>query len=393
MFSSATIPARYAALVLAFLTGVGCSDDCDIPRIDINAAEISWESKDPCTFIYKHCADSFLVEAKVKFRGGMSSQYHKHSYTVKLPGDYPLGGMPADNDWIINASYIDKTFMRHKLSFDLFRKMSDENIAPRSDYGEVYQNGHYQGLYVLMERLDGTRLKIDKKDTTAFIFKDPPLLYSDVSPYDRDSLYLYSQKYPNLRKDERSGELKNLEALIFQASDKVFADSVFHFLDRDNLIDWKIILLLTNNTDGQLKNYFIYRTDSSSKLRIAIWDYDHSFGRDGDNEYNMLDRVIDERRVYLFKRLFELNPDNFETRLVQRWKDLRNDWLDSEYLFDQIVEMDKTIRPYIEANVARWPFNSEWYYDDNNYQQELEVLYEFIPRRIEQLDERFGYRE
>lgn len=370
---------------------MGCSTDCGIPRVDINTSKISWESKDPCTFGYQHCNDSFIVDARVKFRGGMSSQYDKHSYTVKLPGDYAIGGMPADNDWIINASYIDKTFMRHKLSFDLFRKMSDDNIAPRSGYGEVYQNGHFQGLYVLMERLDGTRLKIDKKDTNSFIFKDPPLLYTDVSPYNRDTLYRDSQKYPGLHKGERSGELKKLENLIFRASDENFTDSVFYYLNRENLIDWKIILLLANNSDGQLKNYFIYRTDSTSRLKIAIWDYDHSFGRDGDNEYNMLDRVIDERRVNLFKRLFKLNPENFEGRLQQRWKDLRNDWLDSEYLFDQIGEMNKTIRPYIEPNAARWPVDSDWYYDDNNYKQELDILYEFIPRRIEQLDERFGY--
>lgn len=393
MFLSATIPARCVLLATVFFTGVGCSTECDIPRIDINATEISWESKGPCTLIYNHCTDSFTVDARVKFRGGMSSQYHKHSYTVKLPGDYAIGGMPADNDWIINASYIDKTFMRHKLSFDLFREMSDENIAPRSGYAEVYQNGDYQGLYVLMERLDGTRLKIDKKDTTSFIFKDPPLLYSDVSPYNRDSLYLESQKFPNLRKGERSSELKTLEDLIFRASDEDFIDSVFRFLDRDNLIDWKIILLLANNSDGQLKNYFIYRTNSSSRLRIAIWDYDHSFGRDGDNEYNMLDRVIDERRVHLFKRVFELNPDNFESRLSQRWKDLRKSWLDSEYFFDQIEEIDQIIRPHIEVNSARWPIDAEWYYDDNNYKQELEILNRFIPMRIAQLDERFGYEE
>lgn len=390
---SVAIPVRTIVLTTVFLTGVGCSTDCDIPRIDINASEISWESKGPCTFGYKHCNDSFLVNAKVKFRGGMSSQYDKHSYTVKLPEGYAIGGMPSDNDWIINASYIDKTFMRHKLSFDLFRNMNEQNIAPRSGYAEVYQNGLYQGLYVLMERLDATRLDIDKKDTTSFIFKDPPLLYADVLPFDRDSLYRESQKYPNLHKEERSGELKKLEDLIFRSSDLNFTDSVFHFLDSENLIDWKIILLLANNSDGQLKNYFIYRTDSTSHLKIAIWDYDHSFGRDGDNEYNMLDRLIDERRVHLFKRLFELNPANFESRLAQRWKDLRQRWLDPAYFFHQIKEIDQTIRPHIEANAARWPDVADWYYDDNNYLEELDILYEFIPRRIEQLDERFGHEE
>ncbi|MEO0735011.1 MAG: DUF2911 domain-containing protein, partial [Bacteroidota bacterium] len=63
----------------------------------------------------------FRVPAHLKRRGGMSFVYDKHSYTLHLDRKIPLDFLPLDRDWVLNASYIDKTFVRHKVSYDLFR--------------------------------------------------------------------------------------------------------------------------------------------------------------------------------------------------------------------------------------------------------------------------------
>ena len=52
----------------------------------------------------------------------------------------------------------------------------------------------------------------------------------------------------------------------------------------ENLIDWHILLLFTNNGDGLMKNYYFYKMDSETPFRFAIWDYDHTFGRDESAE-------------------------------------------------------------------------------------------------------------
>ncbi len=49
------------------------------------------------------------------------------------------------------------------------------------------------------------------------------------------------------------------------------------------------MLLLSNNGDGVMKNFLLYKIDSNTPFRIALWDYDHSFGRDGDNELNLME--------------------------------------------------------------------------------------------------------
>ena len=49
-----------------------------------------------------------------------------------------------------------------------------------------------------------------------------------------------------------------------------------------------LLLYLSNGGDGITKNFYIYKMDEETPFRIALWDCDHSFGRDGDNETECL---------------------------------------------------------------------------------------------------------
>lgn len=76
----------------------------------------------------------------------MSGKYCKHSYTIELTGNFRPANLPADDDWTLNASYIDKIFMRHKLSYGLFRQMGRYDIAPQSGNVEVWQDNEMNML-------------------------------------------------------------------------------------------------------------------------------------------------------------------------------------------------------------------------------------------------------
>lgn len=376
--------------LLVAMWATGCREQTAIPVIAIYG-DIGWEEKTPAYFVYRDAYTTDSLPARAKFRGGISRAYDKKSFRLRLPVKMSLGGLEADNDWILNASYIDKTFMRHKLSFDLFREMNAANYAPNCAYAELYHNSEYAGLYIVMERPDATRLKIDKKDSAAFVFKEPPTFYGHTGGLDSDSLYRDAQKFPDISKSDRSAYLRRLEWLIREGDDRTFENEIFELLEIDNIIDWQLLLLLSNNSDGQHKNYYIYRTDSLSKARIALWDCDHGWGRDGDNEYNMLSRVIDPLRMTLFKRLVALNPNNFNEQMAARYARLRKGPFSKVYLEHEILEMHRVVEAYVEKNAQRWPVDSPHYYDANDYRRELSVIRNFIELRIPQLDAYFGY--
>ena len=158
---------KWTPLAILLLIITSCSGSSDAIQdqeieneqiIRIYSDSIGWDGKLPCEITYA----GKKYKAAIKYRGGISSQYPKHSMTVEFEEKVTLGNLPTNDDFIFNASYIDKTFQRHKLSYDIFRLMNSENKAPRCDYLPIYLNDKYIGLYVIMEKVNGSWLGFDK---------------------------------------------------------------------------------------------------------------------------------------------------------------------------------------------------------------------------------------
>jgi hypothetical protein len=366
---------------------------CSSPALNtiyiLKPGSFNWNKKETCTIAFVSKSDSIILNGAIKLRGGISRRYFKHSYALKLATDYSLNGLPADDDWILNAGYIDKTFMRHKLSYELFMAMHPNNIAAKSNVVRVVENNKPIGLYLLMEELDASSLKIDKSDTAALIFKDPPIFlgYQDTLP----TANYYQQKFPKYGVNNKNTVLHQFHDFLYNSSIADFEDNIWLWLDKQSIIDWHLILLFSNNADGIMKNWFLYKQNAQTPFKIAIWDYDHSFGRDGDNEYNMMDRPLNCEKSILFKRLLNTPSLAYEKALAKRWNELRqNDVFSEKHTNKLIAHYDKVIRLGIEENTKIWPNESKWYYDNNDYEQEVQIIKTFIALRLKQLDNRFN---
>lgn len=326
---------------------------------------------------------------KIKRRGGYSISFPKHSYEVDLKNDASIAGLPSDDDWILNANFIDKTFMRHTFSYDLFRALDpDINIAPLYRYSELELNGQYNGLYVLMEKMDKSSLHINENDTSGVIFKEPPLFRASLDSYVPQYADNYHQQtYPEIGDFDKSPVIAALRSFIINSNDSVFVADVGRFFDLDNIIDWHLLLLLSNNSDGILKNFYLYKKDAQTPFRIAPWDYDHSFGRDGDNELNLI-RPLDINRSNLLSRL--LTFDWYKSALKQRWMVLNEQGFFSVAgLKGRIAALKKILDPLVIKNFEHWPVNHPIYYDANDYEAEIEIILRFIDMRHQQLSEYF----
>lgn len=370
----------------------------DIPTLHILETGIGWEKKASCTLIVTDCGKIDTLTARTKFRGGFSSRYDKHSYTLEFDEKQKFHQKQLSKNWVLNANYIDRSFMRHKLSFDLFRQMDPKNNkAPHCEYVWVKDNSDEKGLYVLMERMDRIRLNVLKGQKGAFICKSPPIFFDHSLTPKRDSLFFDSMEFPKKKKKKKlalkHSKLKLLETLIYDADDATFRKKVFTLIDQKSFIDWQLIILFSNSGDAQLKNYCIYQTSTKAKLKIAIWDYDHSFGRDGTSEINMCERVVDEKRNPLMRRLIELNPDHFNEKLSRRYKVLRKSVFTRKNVLHLISENNKIIAPYITKNEKIWPANASWYFDKMHYKQDLTIIKRYVSLRLKQLDQRFQVKK
>lgn len=119
-----------------------------------------------------------VITAKYKIRGASSSGKRKKSYAIKLYDasgnsfDYSFFGLRSDNNWILDAMYIDGACMRNRVATDLW---NDFSVRPyyaakekkaltgtRGHFVEVFMDGTYHGLYCMTEKLDRKQLKLKK---------------------------------------------------------------------------------------------------------------------------------------------------------------------------------------------------------------------------------------
>ncbi|MBN1181614.1 MAG: CotH kinase family protein [Bacteroidales bacterium] len=352
--------------------------------------------------------------AKIKYRGNASRLYEKKCFSIKFSEDKCFDGFPCHDTWKLNAEYIDKTFMRNKLSYDLFRQFSPYNYAPHIIYAIVYLNDDYRGIYALTERIDKDRLTLIKKDTNAVLFKDTPVFYP---PEEHDERYInyvkfykwdprfncfppdefkellatayFNQKYPDIYKMDKRQEIYYISDFIFNSSDEDFTnESIFcKYFIIENVMDWHLLILVTNSQDGLYKNYYLYRKGTGEPFMFTPWDYDHSFGRDGDGEPNP-DRIVNERRIRLFDRLLETDAFNYKRRLYDRFMALKEkNILTTSHLYEMIDENAEILKPYIGENEAKWPPDSNHYFIGCTFESEVNLMKDWIEKRMVDVEE------
>lgn len=334
----------------------------------------------------------YIESIKAKARGGGNADFPKRNFSLELDSKIPFCGLKKDDDWILNASFREKSFIRHSLSFDLFRQMNSNHIAPHTSHLEVYRNFKYNGLYVVIEKLDAKRLGIKKNDNTAFAFKEPPILlhpdtFLNSNPRRDDDIN--HQIFPNIDKVNKNHLMDSLRNFIHLSSDVQFNEKIFEYFEMNEIIDWHLLLLFTHNGDGVVKGFILFKPKEQSKYRIAIWDYDHTFGRDTDGERHY-PGIIDWKRSPLFKRLMENNTKGYRDKLIRRYKELKaNNAFDSNRLISQVDQYSKQLYSHAKLNESKWTVNHPIFYDSANFEDEIQLIKSWIPEQLDSLDRMF----
>ncbi len=261
----------------------------------------------------------FSGKIGIEIRGNTSTFWPKKSYGIETrkwstPDDSSvvLLGMPAESDWVLNACFGDKSFIREVLSQEMFRKTN--RYAPRTRYVELYLNTNgqtlYQGVYILMEKIkrDDNRVKIKKleetdsdpaKITGGYILQVgeneemkwsshiPP---NDVPPTQLKSVF--HVEYPKLDEYANSAVqtlqfnyikqyMYNFETALNGVDFKNPVSGYRAYLNVDAFVDFFLLQELTKNSDAWRVSTFISKDRDSEGGRFIMgppWDFDKSMG-------------------------------------------------------------------------------------------------------------------
>ncbi len=377
----------------------------EFPRINITCDDESLTNEEyiNCTFELENEEDSeriLLLNSKIRIRGSGSGggvhRWPKKGYRIELSQQVSLLGMRKEDDWILFALYTDYPRMRIKHSMDIWRSLESSDptaILPESEYVILYLNGEFQGLYLLAEknnrRLFGLDDATNNINSSLIIQAGPNAFFTE---YDETE---WEQDWPNedddiFIKDKIMTEL--IDFINNSKDEEFFNDKkgIYSIFDKQNLIDFYVYNYFILHEDFWRKNYFIVRNSEPSKFFLVPWDFDHALGQYMDKTYPFYMDPESELRKNneLYNRLLDNKEFRMECKL--RWFQLREELWTEEFFLEMCEDYYETIKPILEYDTSVWnPFliKESW---NNDVDESVSELIEWIPNRIEFCDDYFA---
>jgi hypothetical protein len=328
----------------------------------------------------------------VRIHGGVSQGYPKKSYGLTLETPVQWLGMRESAHWVLNAAFIDRSLMRHKLSYDLFRSLSaagGKHYSAESRFVEMHLNGRYNGAYLLMERVDRALLELRSYDSNA---PSHACIYKAVdhaANFSQPGHAGYEQREPDPLAKPYWAPLDDFNRFASRAADAEFYDpqkGVAPRLDIRNAIDFQLLVLLTSNVDGITKN-FIFARDAVvtnapvPRFFFVPWDYDATFGRNWDAT-----RV--DPTAWLSNHLFDRlhGYAAFRKKFVARWKQLREREFSVATIHRLIDDNARMLGDAARRNAVRWRTLDGPYPDRLTFEEDLAQMKEWVVARVKWLD-------
>jgi spore coat protein CotH len=220
----------------------------------------------------------------IRSRGGASRNPTKPAFRVDF-NRYTTGqkflGMTAlvlDNVWQ------DGSFVAESTAMAFFERMGQ--AAPRESFCRLYINNVYQGVYAIVESINGDFVKRVLGESGGYLFsyqfQEPhygEYLGDDLPPYAR----LFEPVTHELDPPAvLYAPIRELFREVNHPDDAVWRDRVEQYLDLPRFITQAAIEVFLAENDGILgangmNNFYLYRPAGSTKHRLFPWDKDNAF--------------------------------------------------------------------------------------------------------------------
>jgi len=378
--------------------------EANLPIIHLEAKEaIVSERKVPCSVRMAlpkgaERGSNGIGSGVVRFHGASSQMYSKKSFAITLDQPVRWLGMRESSHWVINAAFVDRSLMRHKLSYDLFRSLSSNDqkrFAAASRFVELNLNGRYRGAYLLMERVDRAQLEFQRYDSNATAHACIYKAEDHGAGFDRPGHGAFEQREPDPLVQPYWGPLDRFSRFASSAPDAEFfgpTNGIASRLDMDNTIDFHLLLLLTSNMDGNDKNLIFARNTPTAEVPkprffFVPWDYDATFGRNWNAT-----RVEPTEWIsnHLFERL--LRDAGYRATFAARWRKLRAKEFSAQTIQRMIDENVQTLGDAAKRNELRWQTRTGPYPDQMTFEEDVAEIREWVTARLKWMDDEIGRR-
>ena len=351
----------------------------------------------------------------IEIRGASSQGFPKKNYGFETQDetgdnrDYPLLGLPAENDWILHGPFSDKSLIRNALSFDIGRKIMDYASGIR--FCELLINEEYRGIYLMMERIKRDTFRVDiatlkpediegDELTGGYIFqldRDDQSTDEDgwYSPYGNQPFYAFhNPDYDDLltvQKDYLRNWMSDFELAMLQPN---YASTYDDYIDVESFIDYFLVNELAKHIDAFKLSFYMYKRKDSNggKLYMGpIWDFNLGYGN-----FNFACSPEPNGWIYpCTSRAFWLNKildiSTVQNKTYCRWNELRESTLHTDTLMNRIDEMIAELGEATDRNFSRWDIlGIEIWPNDfvgDTHEEEIDFFKNWLTQRLTWMDQ------
>lgn len=239
----------------------------------------------------------------IKVRGQSSAKFPKPGYSVEVRDnqgegiDVSMLGLPPADDWVFHGPYVDKSLMRNALAHWLFRQAG--HYSPRTKHFDLYINGVYRGVYVLIEKIKRGKYRVnvsklketdisgddvtggyiwafDKTGTNTGGMGNEDINKEGFKTADGLNVIMHYPKKENLQTQQQAYLKKYLEDLENLFKNGKNGSGYENYVDMTSALDYVLHEEVTNNSDSYWCSFFLHKPKESKGGKVTLgpaWDF------------------------------------------------------------------------------------------------------------------------
>jgi hypothetical protein len=367
----------------------------------------------------------------IEQRGSTSNFFSdKKPYSIEIRDasggdmDFPLLGMPAESDWALLAPFNDKTLIREALIFQLSREIMP--WAPRTRFVELFLNGHYEGVYMVTEKIKRDKNRVDIAKLEATDLGGDPLTGGYILKLDKTTgtpnegwtspfptqpggwqTTLWQVEYPKLgdlqpvQKDYIQQWITGFESVMSGPNFAHPDNGYTKYVDVPSFLDFTLINEMAKCVDAYRISTFLYKDKDSNDPYLhagPVWDFNIALGNAGYcTAENPEGWIIDFNQFcpgdnwvvpYWWPRMWE--DPLYRTQLKQRWATLRAGPLSDANIFGKLDSLTQLLNDAQVRNFERWPVLYTWQWPNvyccGSYEEHVAFMRNWLKARLEWMD-------
>lgn len=379
--------------------------------------------------------------AGVEYRGSTSQAdfyflpgYVKKPYGIELWTDstgvkakkMSLVQMPEESDWVLNASYNDRSFMRDFIAQSLAGKIG--LLHSNAKFVELIINDEYRGVYILMEKIKQGKNRVPISDlyptenagddvTGGYLLKidktsgSPSTTWksnytSGISATQKCEFQIEYPQYGVITQQQLiyiRDYINNWEQKLMTQDMNDPKASFRDYMDVSSFVNYFILNEATRNVDGYRLSTYLYKDKESLGGKIKMgpaWDFNIAFGNadylngwktdgfvykamendGGKNDYWQV--------PFWWNKLVQ--DASFRKALATRWKEVRATFLNTNSINATIDSAQVALKDPLTRNFQKFPLMGKkiWpnYYVGATLSDEVSWLKNWIQGRLVWLD-------